>query len=411
MFKYKTNKELAAMSEEDVEKYTTEKRAYENEQMEAAIKAATKGLAKGEDITEAVKSALKDPLQKMADLEKMVGEQKEEVAILKEQGSAGKSGVPLSKQIADSREKLKSISKRTSSDEVVVKADTVRASIATNNNQLQIGGIGQLQRIKRSLYDLFRKITISKGNHNGTIAYIDWDETTVKAAAMVAEGGTFPESEAKFKGYTLSLQKVGDTLPVSEEFFEDEEAAAGELELFLTRNVDSKVDYEIVNGDNTGSHLKGLLASMPAYTAVAAGISDANIYDLITKVKSNISSSGSAKYQTDFAAMNQNSADLLLLHKDHNDNYQFPPNHPIWAMIIIDDNIADDVMIVGDSRFAAIYEMGGVVISQGEVNAQFTADMKTIKARKRLAFLIREADKTGFRKVASIAASLATIGS
>jgi hypothetical protein len=43
------------------------------------------------------------------------------------------------------------------------------------------------------------------------------------------------------------------------------------------------------------------------------------------------------------------------------------------------------------------------------INAQFTSDFRTIKARKRLAFLIREADKTGFRRVTSISAALTTL--
>ena len=83
--------------------------------------------------------------------------------------------------------------------------------------------IGQLGVKRRALYDFFPKVQVGNGNHNGTIAYIDWDEdTTVRAAAIVAEGATFPESTAKFAEYTKKLQKIGDTLPVTEEFMEDE---------------------------------------------------------------------------------------------------------------------------------------------------------------------------------------------
>lgn len=316
-------------------------------------------------------------------------------------------------EIKENKETLKSIAKGGNA-EVVLKADTLRASIATNPHVELVDGIGQLQRKKRSLYELFRKIPVGAGNHNGTIAYVDWDEaTTVKAAASVAEGVAFAESTAKFKGYTLALQKIGDSLPVSEEFFNDEVMAAAELEVFLDANVLDKVASQIVVGDNTGTNLKGLVSSATAYTPAAAGITDANIYDLIAKVAEDITSVGGAKYQPDFVAMNIADINKLKLKKDTTYNYVFNFNDPrIGALNIIEDNnVVANTLYLGDSRFARIYEMGGVVVSKGYNGTDFAEDMLTLKARKRLAFLIREADKTGFRKVTSISAALTTLAS
>jgi len=316
-------------------------------------------------------------------------------------------------EIKENKETLKAIAKGGNA-EVVLKADTLRSSIATNPHVALVDGIGQLQRKKRSLYELFRKIPVGAGNHNGTVAYVDWDEaTTVKAAASVAEGVAFAESTAKFKGYTLALQKIGDSLPVSEEFFNDEVMAAAELEVFLDANVLDKVASQIVVGDNTGTNLKGLITSSPAYTAVASGIADANIYDLIAKVSEDITSVGGAKYQPDFVAMNIADINKLKLKKDSTYNYVFNFNDPrIGALNIVEDNnVPANTLYLGDSRFARIYEMGGVVVSKGYNGTDFAEDMLTLKARKRLAFLIREADKTGFRKVASISAALTTLAS
>ena len=316
-------------------------------------------------------------------------------------------------EIKENKETLRAIAKGGNA-EVVLKADTLRSSIATNPHVALVDGIGQLQRKKRSLYELFRKIPVGAGNHNGTIAYVDWDEaTTVKAAASVAEGVAFAESTAKFKGYTLALQKIGDSLPVSEEFFNDEVMAAAELEVFLDANVLDKVASQIVVGDNTGTNLKGLITSSPLYTAVASGIADANIYDLIAKVSEDITSVGGAKYAPDFVAMNIADINKLKLKKDSTYNYVFNFNDPrIGALNIVEDNnVPANTLYLGDSRFARIYEMGGVVVSKGYNGTDFAEDMLTLKARKRLAFLIREADKTGFRKVASISAALTTLAS
>jgi len=397
MFKYKTDAEVQAMTEQEANDYAIAKRAFEADTIAKNTK-------------EAIDKAVA-PLQTEL---KTVKDDNVELALkitsLETKGS--KEAVKtLATEISENKEVIKEISKGGNS-EIVLKADTLRASIATNPHNLLIDGIGQLARVKRSLYDIFRKIPVGKGNHNGTISYVDWDEaTTVKAAAMVAEGALFPESTAKFKGYSLSLRKIGDTLPVSEEFFEDEVMAAAELDMFLETNVNDVIDTQIVIGDNTGENLKGLVSSTPAYVPVASGITDANIHDLIIKVKESITSTGGAKYNPDFVAMNIADINKLKLKKDTTNNYVFNFNDPrVDSLMIIEDNhVVANTLYVGDSRYARIYEMGGIVVSKGMVNAQYTEDMLTIKARKRMAFLIRTVDQTGFKKVTSISAALVTL--
>lgn len=295
--------------------------------------------------------------------------------------------------------------------DVEVKALSNRASIAGNTDAVMLPNIGQLGVKERSLYNIFPKIPVGDGNHNGTIRYHDWDEaTTVRATAMIAEGGTFPESTAKFQEYSIPLKKVGDSLPVTEEFFEDEVTAAGELKMFLETNVNTKIDDQISNGDGVGNNLTGLIASSPAFTAVPSGIAGANIYDLVKKVKTDITKSRGSKYMPDFVAMNSETIDRLQLEKDINENYIFPDKMNIGSMAIIEDNnIPDNQLVVGDRRYARIYEKSGVVLSEDRVNSQFLEDSMTIKARKRLLFLIRNVDKTGFRKVTDITSALTTL--
>jgi hypothetical protein len=378
-----------------------------------ALSAKVEGY-KAQDVEVSTLKAELEALKGKETIEKSVFENlQEQVNQLKEMGTQSITVKTLVEEIKENKEALKNIAKGGNA-EVVLKADTLRASIATNPHVELVDGIGQLQRKKRSLYELFRKIPVGAGNHNGTIAYVDWDEaTTVKAAASVAEGVAFAESTAKFKGYTLALQKIGDSLPVSEEFFNDEVMAAAELDMFLEANVLDKVASQIVVGDNTGTNLKGLITSSPLYTAAASGITDANIYDLIAKVTEDITSVGGAKYAPDFVAMNIADINKLKLKKDSTYNYVFNFNDPrIGALNIVEDNnVVANTLYLGDSRFARIYEMGGVVVSKGFNGTDFAEDMLTLKARKRLAFLVREADKTGFRKVASISAALTTLAS
>jgi len=391
MFVEKTIAELEAMTAIELQAYKTAEKAHNEAQTKATIDAEVKTQV------EAAKVVL------TAEIENQITDK-----IASNKGNATKE---LNEEIKENKDALKEIAKGANT-EMVVKANTVRSSIATNTHQLLLDGVGQLARMQRSLYDVFRKIPVGQGNTNGTISYLDWDEaTTVKAAAMVAEGAAFPQSTAKFKMYSLPLRKIGDTLPVSEEFFEDEVLAAAELDLFLETNVEDVIDSQIVIGDNTGENLKGLVSSTPAYVPVASGITDANIHDLIIKVKESITATGGAKYKPDFVAMNISDINKLKLKKDTTNNYVFNFNDPrVDSLMIVEDNhVVANTLYVGDSRYARIYEMGGVVLSKGGVNAQFTEDMMTIKARKRLAFLIRTVDQTGFKKVTSISAALVTL--
>lgn len=339
-----------------------------------------------------------------------------ELKALKEVGAPAQK-TSLKEEFAANKEELKRIANKVSEKEVTIKALTLRSAIANNETAYDLPDIGQLATRKLSLYDIFPKLNLGDGQHNGTIRYYDWDEDTIaRAAAAVAEGAAFPESTAKFKKGAVTLQKIGDTLPVTEEFFEYETLFAAELGMFLETNVALEIDRQLADGDGTGNTITGLKASVNAYTLPVSGsIVDPTIYDLIVKVSEQITSVGGSKYSPDFAVMNIVDINRMKLSKDANQNYILPPfvsrdGAQVAGIVVIESNIITaNTMVIGDRRFARIYELGGIVLSKGMVNAQFTEDELTLKARKRLAFLIRAADKGGFRKVTDIDAALAAI--
>jgi HK97 family phage major capsid protein len=336
-----------------------------------------------------------------------------EVAQKADKGSKGTEKT-FTQEVEENKEAIKSILKG-SKGEIEIKALTNRASISGNTNAYVLPTIGQLGVRARALYDVLPKITISdRSNDNGIIKYHDWDEdTTARAAAMVAEGAAFPESTATFIERTMPIRKIGDTLPVTEEFGEDSALAAAELERFLDVNVNTVVDAQIINGDGTGQNMTGLLASAPDYTPVAAGITGANIKDLVRKMRTTIVKTRGSKYNPDVVVMNSDTFDRYYLAKDLDNNYLFDSVMGTIAglAVVEDNNMPDNQLVVGDRRFATIYEKTGVVISEGLVNAQFTSDIKTIKARKRMCMLIRVVDRTGFLHCTNVTNALTTLAS
>lgn len=399
MFIYKTQAEIDKMSDSELDAYNVAKREFETnatkEQIETALKAAKEEINKEvEKVSQAVK-----------DVQESVNQLTEKT----EKG--GESVKTLAEELADNKEQIKAIINGDKKAEVVVKAATLRASIANNTETVRLTDIGQLGVKRRALYDFFTKIPVGDGNHNGTISYIDWDEATiVRAAASVAEGVAFPESTAKFAEYTKKLVKIGDTLPVSDEFGEDEVLAAAELRNFLNVNVATIIDNKIAVGAG-GADIEGLYTAAPAYVPVASGIADANIKDLVRKMRTTIVKTRGSKYQPDFVAANSDTIDRYFLKKDGENNYMFDSETGTIAglAIVEDNNLADNTLVVGDGRFGRIYEKSGVVLSEGMTGTQFIEDMKTIKARARLLFLIREVDKTGFLKCTNITTALATL--
>ncbi|MFT5450532.1 MAG: HK97 family phage major capsid protein [Enterobacterales bacterium] len=318
----------------------------------------------------------------------------------------------LVKEITEKAEQIKHVMRTAGNGEVELKALTNLASVANNAQGVFLPGITQLGHKERSLYNVLPKITVSDDNTGGVVRYRDWDAaTTVRAAAMVAEGAVFPESTAKFAWYSLDLRKIGDTLPVTEEFFEDEALAASELEMFLDINVNLVIDNQLINGDNTGQNLKGVFNSAIAYVAPASGITFPNIKDLVIKMRNEVTRVNGSKFSPDMLLVNSLTMESLILAKDANGNYIFDENTGTIGglFVVVDENVANNALAIGDRRYARIYEKTGVVISRGVPNAQFLEDEMTLKARKRMLLLIKNGDATGFLKVTDVTAALALL--
>ena len=105
---------------------------------------------------------------KVTKMETDLVEALDQINVLKEKtGKTEGSKKTFQDGFAEVKSEIIGIVKGTRSKEVVIKAATVRASIATSNSQLVLGGIGQLGFKLRGLYNLFNKIPVATGDHGG----------------------------------------------------------------------------------------------------------------------------------------------------------------------------------------------------------------------------------------------------
>ena len=407
-FKYKDIAEIEKMTAEQKNEYAENKRNHEQEEAKKnAIAIAEK----------AVKEATKGLIEKLNASQDIVKTLQEEVTTLKENQGKEMAQKTLDAVLKENKENiLKSFSENKKYNFTVSKALTLSTAVTNNSNSYRDDTLSPLASKKLAIYDLFRKVRIGKDNA-GTITYVDWDTaTTARAAAMVAEGAPFPESTVKWEEYPIKIKKIGDSIPWTEEFEYDLSRFADELASFLNMNVKLKEDEQLRAGDGTGANIFGLETLAPAYVPVASGITDPSRYDLVIKVAEDITKGLGGKFRPDYALMNLTEINKMRLKKDGNNNYVMPPfvdrnGNVVAGIRVIEDNgFADNTMVIGDSRYGTIYEdEQGYTITTGEVNNQFLEDEKTLKARKRMCFLIKESEKIGHRKVTDIATALATL--
>ena len=381
-----------------------------NEKIQGSEKAAQDAMAKAAEFLEKMEG--KADKTETDELQKQFDELSTKMKAIEQKGAGGFESKGLVAEIGEKKEAIKALMFKRSTEDIILKADTLRASVADSEQSFHLPNIGQLGVKERNLYNVLPKINLGNGDHNGIVSYVDWDEDTIdRAAAAVAENAVYPESTATFKYYKETLKKIGDTLPVSEEFGEDQVSAAAELSRFIAVNVEQEISRQLAVADGTSNTFRGLINRSTTYTPVGALIVAANLKDLVRKMRTTIVKGRGSKYRPDIVVMNSDTFDQYYLKKDGENRYLFDDaTGSIAGLTVVEDNfIPDNELIVGDRRFASIYQMGGIVLSEAQPNAQFLEDMKTLKARKRMMMLIREVDRTGFLHCTDIAAALTTL--
>ena len=326
-------------------------------------------------------------------------------------GSDPAKPTTLKDVVSDKFEQIKGLSPNTGEVEIS-KADFGTASIANNTDGTRDLSISELNTQFLTLRDIYPTEFVSGSNN---YVYTDWDDSSVtRAADMIAEGGTFPESEAGFIERNISMHKVGDSIPVNAEVWEDEARFGNELTEFLRTNVAIKVNDQLLNGNNTGNNLRGLINSGTTYVPVAAGITDASTWDVAQNMALVMTKLGK-KFRASHLVMNATEFYKMQSKKDANNNYATAPfvsadGTQVGSMkIIIENGIPDNQMIALDNRFGKILDKASLTVSRGLVSNQFLTDQETIKVRERLNLLIKESNRSSVQVCTSISAAKTAI--
>jgi len=295
---------------------------------------------------------------------------------------------------------------------VVIEKDTLRSAVADYEATVREPGIAPVQTPFLRFMDVMNVTNDNNPNDGGQIWYMDYDEATItRNAAAYAEGGTIPKSDIGWKRYVEEYKKIGDSLVVTDEFFEDFAELAALLESFITENVDLAIEQELWDGTGVGEHLKGITTLVPTFDEVAYAASskrkypDANLADLFQVLKNEIMRG--TKYVPNGALIPHDEDTLWGGAKDANAQYLTIPTHGITR--VPSSYVTDNEMVLGDMTKWRAKVKKGYVMKRGFANNQINEDKITITTRKRLFAYIREVEKNAFLYVDDITAALAAI--
>lgn len=229
-------------------------------------------------------------------------------------------------------------------------------------------------------------------NQTGQAAIKYMEETTrVHGAAPKGEGVAYAESSFAFTERSSDVRKITDSLPVTDEQFEDVPMMQGYVNGRLTFGLRQKFDSEIYVGDGNAPNLRGIVnvAGIQTQAKGADPVPDA-FFKAMTKVRvtGRAIPTHHVMHPTDW----QN---IRLLRTADGVYIWGSPSEAgperLWGLPVVqNDARAAGSGLVGSFQPAWIsaFERSGVDIQVGYVNAQFGEGKRTVRADIRVALVV-----------------------
>ncbi len=370
---------------------------------EDQLKTELEAFAKAEDIAnvnETIDTKIEEVLVEMKKLQKVEDEAKPKT---------------LREQIKEQHDDLKAAKENGKAKFTMeIKANVTAGSSITNDSQgAYLPGFNRSAFRGLVFEEFFQKFTLPS-NHHGTVYYVD-ETTTTRNAATRNEAAQAPESAIAWTQYSLAMEKILDSIPLTHEAMLDIDQLVAEVEMFINNNIRLLIDSQMWSGNNAAPNWAGIYATYATdFTQVIAtganvdAVQDANVYDLIDTISTFISNGKQSKYDPNVAFMNPRDILKGRMVKDANGNYVIPPfvsreGREVNGVIVVESSaIAANTMAMGDSRLVRFYDVEGIDLEYGLDSDDFTKDLITLKGRKRGNLLLRTIDATAFYKVTDV---------
>ena len=252
--------------------------------VKAIAEKAVADAKKGIDMSEAEKGKADEALTKMNGLQAQVTEIEQKLARVKG-GTDDEPKKSLGTQFVES-EGFKAwqeggFSKNARGADMKIKATLTSAttdsagSVGDAINQTRLPGILPLPQRRLTVRDL-----ISPGQMDGNAIEYVKETGFTNSAAPVAEAAAKPESDLKFELVTTSAKVIAHWMKASRQVLSDIAQLRSTIDQRLIYGLAYVEEGQLLNGDNTGQNLHGIIPQATAFSAPVT-ISDLNIVDVL----------------------------------------------------------------------------------------------------------------------------------
>jgi HK97 family phage major capsid protein len=217
--------------------------------------------------------------------------------------------------------------------------------------------------------------------------------TYTVSAAEIAEAGTYPESVYVWTERTSPIQKLADSIPVTDEQIDDVDQMASLLDADLRFGLLQKLDSQVVVGTGTPPQIRGILNYSGIQTQARA--TDPH-FDAIFKAITKVRAVGRAEpdaiviHSTDWQTVRLlRTADGIYLMGNPSD----PGAQQLFGIpVFINEVLTAGTALVGDfARYARLKEKKGLEVLVGYSGTQFVEGKKTLRVDMRVAMVVRRA--------------------
>lgn len=236
------------------------------------------------------------------------------------------------------------------------------------------------------LLDILPMGTISQA----AVPYME-ETTRTHAAAEAAEGAAFAESTFVFTQRSVSVQKIADSLPITDEQLEDVAFIEGYVNSRLAYGVRQRLDGQAMNGNGTAPNLRGILNTAGIQTR-ARGADP--VMDALYKAMTGIRVTGRAL--PTHHVIHPNDWQDIRLTRTADGIYIFGSPmeagpERLWGLPVVQNEvIAENTALVGsfEPSWITLFERRGIDLQVGYVGTQFTSGLRTMRADMRAALVL-----------------------
>jgi len=232
-------------------------------------------------------------------------------------------------------------------------------------------------------------------NSRTTTSAIEYVKKTgfTNSAAPTAEGVKKPQSDLQYKLETTSTKVIAHFMKASRQILSDVPRLRSDIDNELIYGLKLVEEAQILNGDNTGQNLHGIIPQATAYSPPSVNVADLTIIDVLRLA---MLQAALAEYPATGHVLNPIDWTEIELSKDSIGRYiignpQGGVSPSLWRLpVVATQAMTYRKFLTGAFKLGAtIYDQWDSRVEAGYENDDFTKNMVTLLAEERLALAVK----------------------